>query len=66
MSLEFENPSLLGRTKSLQLWQKVQQRAVSEGAETERSGSETSLLADSNGGHRKQEYCHSSAFSLEA
>lgn len=44
MSSEFENPSLLGRTKSFQLWQKVQQRAASEEAETEINGSETSLL----------------------
>jgi len=64
MSSEFENPSLLGRTKSFQSWQKVQQRAVSEGVETGRSGSETSLLADGDGGHRKQTYRHSPAPSL--
>lgn len=64
MSSEFENPSLLGRAKSFQLWQKVQQRVVFEGTEAVQSGNETSLLAEANGGHREQAYSYSSALRL--
>lgn len=53
MSSEFENPSLLGRAKSFQLWQKAQQRVVSEGVETQGSGNETSLFADGTWGPHK-------------